>query len=156
MKMIMLSNKTMLDNFVLSKELMKKAGISPNAFRYWSRAVAAKHEEGRAVFLHKDHVHKKYKDLIQKCSSLDGYIQSQAFCRFTNLAPSHLIESNKANLYDVLDIKVVEDIKFVNLRKFYDDFGLNESQVIYIEKCRYFAPLEKKIKITKGLCVGYY
>ena len=156
MQMVMLSNNAMLDDFVLAKEMMKLANISPNAFRYWNRCIAAKYEAGRAVFLHKKFIQKKYLHLVEKCTPLNGYVQSQAFCRYTTLAPSHLVKSNRANLYDILEIKIVEDIKFINLKKFYDDLGLDSSSVIYIEKCKYFAPLEKKIKLTKELCLGYY
>ena len=135
---------------------MKKANLSPNAFRYWSRCKAAKYEDGRAVFLHKESIIKKYQYLINDCTKLDGFVQSQAFCNFTGIAPSHLIKSNGADIYKILDIMIVENIKFINLRALLNSLDIPHDSTIYIERCSYFAPLEKKIQLTKNLCVGYY
>ncbi len=156
MQMFQLSDNTTLDNYILAKELMRLAGISPNAFRYWRDCIATKYYKSRVVYIHKKFVHKRYKSLIEKCSDLEGYIQSAPFCRYTNLPPSHLIKSNNSEIYKLLNIKIVEGVKFVNTKKFLSTFGLDMSYTIYIEKCRYFAPLEKKIKLTKNLCLGYY
>ncbi len=156
MKMYQISDNTTLDNYVLSKELMKLAGISSNAFRYWKDCIATKYYKSRVIFIHKKFIHKKYEHLIDKCTNLKGYTQSSSFCRYTNLSPSHLTKSNQSKIYNILDIKTIDDIKFVNLKKFLSDHNLDYSHTIYIEKCRYFAPLEKKIKLTKNLCLGYY
>ncbi len=151
-----LSTNATLDNYILSKELMKLANISPNAFRYWKNCIAAKYDKSRVVYIHKKYILNKYKNLIDKCTNLDGYIQSVPFCRYTNLPSSHLTQSNHSALYGLFDIKIVEGVKFVNLKSFLKELGLDTSYTIYIEKCRYFAPLEKKIKLTKTLCLGYY
>jgi hypothetical protein len=151
-----LSINATLDNYILAKELMKIANLSPNAFRYWKDCIAARYDKSRIVYIHKKYIHKKYKNLANKCTNLDGCIQSAPFCRYTNLPSSHLTKSNNSALYELLDIKTVEGVKFVNLNSFLDKFNLNNSFTIYIEKCRYFAPLEKKIKLTKSLCLGYY
>ncbi len=156
MQMFQLSDNTTLDNYILSKELMRLAGISPNAFRYWKDCIAIKYYKSRVVFLHKKYIHKKYIHLLQYCTNLEGYIQSAPFCRYTNLPHSHLTKSNNSKIYDLLNIKVVDGIKFVNLKKFLSSCGLDDNCTIYIEKCRYFAPLEKKIKLTNSLCLGYY
>ena len=62
------------------------------------------------------------------------------------------------NIYKMLEIIDVCDVKLVNLKKFYDDLNLDYGYHIYIEKCRYFgpSPLEKKIHLSSGICVGYY
>lgn len=151
-----LSINATLDNYVLAKELMELANLSPNAFRYWKDCIAAKYDKSRIVYIHRKYIHRKYKDLVQKCTNLDGYIQSAPFCRYTNLPSSHLTKSNKSTLYELLGIKTIEGVKFVNLKSFLEKFNLDNSSIIYIEKCRYFAPLEKKIKLTKTLCLGYY
>lgn len=85
-------------------------------------------------------------------------VQSNAFCTYTGIANSHLIKSNNSRLYSLLEIKDVCGIKFVNLKKFYDDLGLDYKYNIYVEKCRFFgpSPFEKKIKLTEEICLGYY
>ena len=156
MKMYHLSDNSVLDNFILAKELMKIGGISPNAFRYWKGCIAGKYDKSRIVYLHKHFIHKKYRHLIPKCTPLNGLIQSAPFCKYTNLPPSHLIKSNNSSLYNLFEIKFIEGVKFINLKAFLDKFELDYSYTIYIEKCKYFAPLEKKIQLTKSLCLGYY
>lgn len=156
MKMYHLSDNSVLDNFILAKELMRLANISPNAFRYWKECISAKYDKSRIVYIHKDFIHKKYHHLIPECTPLDGLIQSAPFCRYTNLPSSHLTKSNNSTLYKLFDIKMVEGVKFINMKSFLDKFKLDYSYTIYIEKCKYFAPLEKKIQLSKSLCLGYY
>ncbi len=101
---------------------------------------------------------KKYINIVSTCRDLTGFVQSQAFCKYTGIAPSHLIEKNNSILYKKLEIIDLYGIKLVNLKKFYDDLGLDYSYNIYVEKCKYFgpSPLEKKIKLSPEMCLGYY
>jgi hypothetical protein len=158
MQMSTLTHNQWLDGYVLSKELALKAGISSNAYRYWKDVEAAKFDDARVVFLRKESILPKYKTLIKECTNLTGMVQSQAFCKYTGLAPSHLIEHNNSCIYKMLDIIDVCDVKLVNLKKFYDDLNLDYHYHIYIEKCKYFgpSPFEKKINLSNGICVGYY
>lgn len=158
MTMSVLPHNQWLNHYVLNKELSLLAGISSNAYRYWNSAEAAKFDDARVVFLRKESILPKYQALISQCTDLSGMVQSQAFCKYTGLAPSHLVEHNHSCIYKVLEIIDVCDVKFVNLKKFYDDLDLAYHYQIYIEKCKYFAPspLEKKINLSNGICVGYY
>ena len=158
MHMSTLTHNQWLDGYILNKELSLLAGISSNAYRYWKGVEAAKFDDARVVFLRKESILPKYKALIKECTDLTGMVQSGAFCKYTGLAPSHLIEHNHSCIYKALHIIDVCDVKFVNLKKFYDDLGLNYQYHIYIEKCKYFgpSPFEKKINLSNGICVGYY
>lgn len=158
MQMNILSNNQFLDNYVLNKEICELTGISSNAYRFWKDVKAAKYDGCRAVFLDKNTVLKKYKDVILTCKDLTGFVQSQAFCKYTGIAPSHLIEKNHSVLYKKLEIVDLYGIKLVNLKKFYDDLDLDYSYNIYVEKCKYFgpSPFEKKIKLSSEMCLGYY
>lgn len=158
MQMTTLSNNQFLDNYILNKELCEKVGISSNAYRFWKNIKAAKYDSSRAVFLDKKTILDKYQKTLENCTDLSGMVQSQAFCTYTGIASSHLIASNNSSLYQILDIIDICGIKFVNLKKFYDDLGLDYKYNIYVEKCRFFgpSPLEKKIKLTNELCLGYY
>ncbi|ACZ11055.1 hypothetical protein [Sulfurospirillum deleyianum] len=158
MQMQILTHNHWLNNYVLNKEFSLKAGISSNAYRYWKNVEAAKFDDARVVFLRKESILPRYKAILKECTDLTGMVQSQAFCKYTGLAPSHLIEKNNSCIYKALDIIDVCDVKFVNLKKFYDDLNLNYNYHIYIEKCKYFgpSPFEKKIQLSHGICVGYY
>lgn len=158
MQMSILSNNQFLDNYVLNKEFCELSGISSNAYRFWKDVKAVKYDGCRAIFLDKRTTLPKYNKIISTCKDLSGFVQSQAFCRYTGIAPSHLIEKNHSVLYKKLKIIDLYGIKLVNLKKFYDDLGLDYSFNIYVEKCKYFgpSPLEKKIKLSSEMCLGYY
>lgn len=158
MLMLTLPSNCFLDSYILNVEFAKKADISPNAYRYWKDMIAAKFEGSRTVFLTTKSVPQKYKHITQTCTKLDGLVSSSAFCSYTGLASSHLIKSNGSNLYEKFRILTICGVKFVDLKQFYDDLGLDYAYNIYIEKCCYFspAPLEKKIQLTSTMCVGYY
>jgi hypothetical protein len=158
MQMSTLSNNHFLDSYILNKELCKLANISSNAYRFWRDVNAAKYDGCRAVFLEKSTILKKYRAISSTCRDLSGLVQSQAFCKFTGIASSHLIEKNGSVLYKKLEIISLCGIKFVNLQKFYNDLGLDYSYNLYVEKCKYFgpSPLEKKIKLSPEMCLGYY
>ncbi len=158
MQMLTLSSNTFLDNYILNVEFSKKAGISLNAYRYWKGVSAATYDGSRTVFLLKSSVLKKYEKVVNNCSNLSGLVLSSAFCSFSGLSNSHLTKSNNSKLYEKLHVELIEGVKFVNLKRFYDDLGLSYDYNIYIEKCCYFSPepLEKKIRLTNTMCVGYY
>lgn len=156
--MTLLPHNQWLDGYILNKEFSLLANISSNAYRYWRDGEAAKFDGSRVVFLKKDSIPKKYNSIVKQCADLSGLVKSQSFCKYTGLAPSHLIKKNNSCIYKCLEIVDICDIKLVNLKKFYDDLGLEYDYHIYIEKCKYFAPspLEKKIHLSNGICVGYY
>ncbi len=158
MNMDKISHNTMLDDYILNAQLSMIVGISSNAYRFWKSVDAVKYDGSNVVYLKVDTIPKKYDKYIQKCTKLDGYTQAQAFCKYTGLASSHLTKSNNSKMYDILQILQIGAVKLVNLKKFYDDLGLTNDYQIYIEKCKYFgpSPLEKKIKLCNGMCVGYY
>ena len=158
MTQILLESDKMLDNFVLNYELSKALGISGTAYKFWKNTISAHFVGSRAVFLLKSSVPKKYAHAISGCSDLSGLVLANAFCAFCGLANSHLVGSNCSKLNEILEIRKIGVFKFVNLRAFYKHIGLAEGTKIYIEKCKYFSPepLEKRIKITPTLCLGYY
>ena len=155
---ITLAPNEFLDDYVLGAQLAKNAGISSNAYLFWKNAISAKFENSRIVFLHKKCIPARFREAAARCSNLAGLVLTSAFCSFTTLAPSHLVAKNGSKLYPLFDLREICGIKFINLKKFYDDFGLDYDYRIYIEKCSFFspAPLEKRIKLTETMCLGYY
>ena len=147
-----------LDDYVLSAELAKNAGISSNAYLFWKNVISAKFENSRIVFLRKNSIPVKFQTIIKTCTPLNGLIPTGVFCSFTSLAPSHLVAKNGSKIYELFKFHEICGIKFIDLKKFYDDFNLSYSYIIYIEKCKFFspAPFEKRIKLTETMCLGYY
>lgn len=158
MKNIILPPNQFLDHYVLNAEFHKLAGIAKNAYRFWKKAEIGRYQGSRIIFLHKNCILDKHWNSLEKCTDLSGFVLASTFCSFTTLAPSHLVKKNNSCIYKLLKLKEVCGIKFVNLKAFYDFLGLEYHQHIYIEKCHFFspAPLEKRIKITQSMCVGYY
>lgn len=153
-----LPSNSFLDNYVLNCEFASVCKLSNGAYKFWKGIVAASYQDSRTLFLHKKSIPQKYQYAINYCSNLDGFVLASAFCSFTGISNSHLVASNNSALHSMLEIKMVDKFKFVNLKKLYDDLDLPYSAHIYIEKCKYFSPtpFEKRIKITETLCLGYY
>ncbi|WP_221254014.1 cysteine permease [Campylobacter sp. 19-13652] len=147
-----------LDAYVLNAELAKLANVSVNAYTFWASAVAAKYPHSRVVFLRRDSVAPKFRPLLARCTRLDGLVLASAFCAFSGLASSHLVRSNGSSIYSLIRQISVCGVKFVDLRQFYDDLGLSYDKQIYIEKSKFFSPspLERQIRLTPTLSLGYY
>lgn len=158
MKKITLSSNQCLDGYICNHELTKMAKISSNAYKFWKNISYATYSNSRYIFLNINTIPSKYMDLAQICTKLNGYILSSAFCSLTGICISHLTKSNNSNLYNKLEFLHIDNIKLINLKKLYDDLGIDYSVRIYIEKCKYFSPepFEKRIKLTNTLCLGYY
>ncbi|MFL1707404.1 cysteine permease [Campylobacter sp. MOP7] len=155
---VTLAPNEFLDDYVLGAEFALNAGVSSNAYLFWKGVVSAKFENSRTVFLHKKTIPAKFSHVLPNCTDLSGLVLTSAFCSLTTLAPSHLVKKNNSKLYSLFEFKKICGIKFINLKKFYDDLGLDYGYRIYIEKCSFFspAPLEKRIKLTEAMCLGYY
>lgn len=158
MKITILSYQDCLDDYVLNSEFSKLAGISKNAYRFWSGVRVAKYQNSNVIFLHKLYINKRYENIISKCTDLSGYVLASAFCHHTNLSRSHLVKNNNSKLYEVLDIISPNKVKLINFRSFLSKYNIPQDAHIYIEKCCFFgpSPFEKKIKLTNVLCLGYY
>ncbi|EGC9696627.1 cysteine permease, partial [Campylobacter coli] len=134
MKSIILPPNEFLDHYVLNAEFHRLAGISKNAYKFWKKVEIGRYQGTRIIFLHKNSILEKHREVLKQCSDLSGFVLASAFCSFTGLAPSHLVKKNNSSIYKLLDLKEIHGIKFVNLKKFYDFLGLNYYQHIYIEK----------------------
>lgn len=147
-----------LDDFVLLAQFYKLAKLSKNAYKSWKNAKTARYAGSRNIFLQKDSILPKYTHIIDKCEDLQGFVLASAFCAFSGLAPSHLVEKNGSKLYELFELKELCGVKLLNLKAFYDFLKLDYSYHLYIEKCHFFSPtpLEKKIKLSPTMCVGYY
>ena len=158
MKSIVLPPNEFLDHYVLNAQFHKLAKISKNAYKFWKNAEIGRYQGTRIIFLHKNCILAKHQKALKLCENLSGFVLASAFCSFTSLAPSHLVEKNNSSIYKLIEFKEICGVKFVNLKKFYDFLGLDYTKHIYIEKCHFFSPtpFEKRIKITASLCVGYY
>lgn len=158
MTSITLPPNAFLDEYILNAQFCKLAQISKNAFKFWKKSNVARYSGTRTVFLHKNCIPAKHQDIALQCDDLSGFVLASAFCSFTGLAPSHLVQKNNSQIYHLLELKELCGVKFVNLKAFYDFLELPYEYYIYIEKCHFFSPtpLEKRIKITPSLCVGYY
>ena len=116
-----LASNNFLNDYVLNCEFCSICKISNGAYKFWKDAISASYQNSRTVFLHKKTIPQKYRYAIKSCSNLDGFVLASAFCSFSGMASSHLVASNGSNLHSLLEIKMVDKFKFVNLKKLYDE-----------------------------------
>ncbi len=113
MKSIILPPNEFLDHYVLNAEFHRLAGISKNAYKFWKKVEIGRYQGTRIIFLHKNSILEKHREVLKQCSDLSGFVLASAFCSFTGLAPSHLVKKNNSSIYKLLDLKEIHGIKFV-------------------------------------------
>ncbi|ECZ1228143.1 cysteine permease, partial [Campylobacter jejuni] len=116
MKSLILPPNEFLDHYILNAEFHRFAGISKNAYKFWKNVEIGRYQGTRIIFLHRNCILEKHQQALRQCSGLNGFVLASAFCSFTGLAPSHLVEKNNSSIYKLLELKEICGIKFVNLK----------------------------------------
>lgn len=138
MKSLILPPNEFLDHYILNTEFHRFAGISKNAYKFWKNVEIGRYQGTRIIFLHRNCILEKHQQALRQCSGLNGFVLASAFCSFTGLAPSHLVEKNNSSIYKLLELKEICGIKFVNLKKFYDFFRAKLSSAYLYRKMPFF------------------
>lgn len=111
-----------LNSFWLWREVYTKLGISNPAYKYWKNTPTLK-LNNKYLFIQKKRLPHKYEHIEDKLTDLSGYlpIKYASDQLHTN---EHLFSSERMSLHREFEYKYVQDIKFVNLRKFFRENGI--------------------------------
>ncbi|MCK9372945.1 MAG: hypothetical protein M0P91_07090 [Sulfuricurvum sp.] len=119
---------SLLDKHWLWKEMSHKLGLSAPAYSYWNESHHIK--VNRYVFIEKNTLPPKYAHIQNDLTDLSGYLPTQYAASQLNM-DSHIFSYKKMRLYNQFEYKFVNDIKFVNLKRFFLENGIK------IEKSNY-------------------
>lgn len=122
-----------LDKHWLWKEVYTKLAISSPAYQYWNDTRHIK--LNRYVFLEKQTLPSKYAHIEEDLTDLGGYLPTQYAATQLGI-DSHIFAYKKMRLYNQFEYKFVNDIKFVNLKRFFLENGIKIGKKSYVHLAR--------------------
>lgn len=111
-----------LNSFWLWREISSKLGVSNPAYKYW-KDVSSLKLNNKYVFLKKDTLPQKHLHIQDVLTDLSGHLPIK-FASDQLHVNEHLFSSDKMKLHKEFEYKFVEDVKFVNIRKFFRENGI--------------------------------
>ncbi|MDX9814471.1 MAG: hypothetical protein WC144_00080 [Sulfurimonas sp.] len=115
-----------LNSYWLYKEITSKLGLSNPTYKYWSGTKTLK-LNNKYLFLQKNTLPQKYEYVEEILTDLSGYLPIR-FASDRLHTSQRIFSYEKMRLYKEFEYKFVEDIKFVNIRRFFKEFGIKASK----------------------------
>lgn len=115
-----------LNSFWLWREVSKKLGVSNPAYKYWKNTPSLK-LNNKYIFLRKDTLPQKYEYVEPILTDLSGYLPIK-YASDQLHVNEHLFCSDKMKFHKEFEYKFVEDVKFVNIKKFFCENGITVSK----------------------------
>jgi hypothetical protein len=111
-----------LNAYWLWKEVYTKLGISNPAYKYWKQTSTLK-LNNKYLFVQKDTLPLKHLHVQDILTDLSGYLPIK-YASDQLHVNEHLFTSDKMRLHSAFEYKFVEDVKFVNIKKFFKENGI--------------------------------
>ena len=115
-----------LNTFWLWREISRKLGVSNPAYKYWKNTQSLK-LNNKYIFLGKDTLPQKHEHIELKLTDLSGHLPIKYASDRLHVS-EHLFSSDKMKLHKEFEYKFVEDVKFVNIKKFFRENGIQVSK----------------------------
>lgn len=115
-----------LNSFWLWREISSKLGVSNPAYKYWKNTPSLK-LNNKYVFLQKNSLPSKHQHVENILTDLSGHLPIK-FASDQLHVNEHLFSSDKMKLHSEFEYKFVEDVKFVNIKKFFRENGIKVSK----------------------------
>jgi len=120
-----------LNSFWLWREVYAKLGISNPAYKYWKNTQTLK-LNNKYVFIQKDTLPKKHEYVQEILTDLSGYLPIK-YASDQLHVNEHLFTTDRMKLHKEFEYKFVEDVKFVNIKKFFKENGIQVSRNSFIQ-----------------------
>ncbi|MDD5717895.1 MAG: hypothetical protein PHW64_08890 [Sulfuricurvum sp.] len=124
---------SILDKHWLWKEVYTKLSLSSPAYSYWNESRHIK--LNRYVFIEKGTLPSKYAHIQENLTDLSGYLPTQYAATQLGI-DSHIFGYKKMKLYSQFEYKFVNEIKFVNLKRFFLENGIKIDKNSYVHLAR--------------------
>jgi len=115
-----------LNSFWLWREVSSKLGVSNPAYKYWRDTQSIK-LNNKYVFIQKETLPEKHLHVENILTDLSGYLPIK-YASDRLHVNEHIFSYEKMKLYKEFEYKFVEDVKFVNIKKFFREFGIKVSK----------------------------
>lgn len=111
-----------LNSFWLWREISSKLGVSNPAYKYWTNTPNLK-LNNKYIFLKKETLPQKHMHIEEILTDLSGHLPIK-YASDQLHVNEHLFSSDKMKLHREFEYKFVEDVKFVNIKKFFRENGI--------------------------------
>lgn len=115
-----------LNSFWLWREVSKKLGVSNPAYKYWKNTPNLK-LNNKYIFIQKETLPQKYEHVEPILTDLSGHLPIK-YASDRLHVNEHIFSYEKMKLYKEFEYKYVEDVKFVNIKKFFRENGIKVSK----------------------------
>lgn len=125
-----------LNSFWLWREVSSKLGVSNPAYKYWRETQSLK-LNNKYIFLQKNTLPLKHQYIEPELTDLSGYLPIK-FASDQLHVNEHIFSYDKMKLYKEFEYKFVEDVKFVNIKKFFRENGikLSKNSLVHLGKMK--------------------
>ncbi|WP_455757357.1 hypothetical protein [Sulfurimonas sp.] len=125
-----------LNSFWLWREVSSKLGVSNPAYKYWKNTPNLK-LNNKYVFVKKETLPQKYEYIEPILTDLSGHLPIK-FASDRLHVNEHIFSYEKMKLYKEFEYKYVEDVKFVNIKKFFRENGIKveKNSIIQLGKMK--------------------
>jgi len=115
-----------LNSFWLWREVSSKLGVSNPAYKYWRNTPNLK-LNNKYIFIKKETLPQKYEYIEPILTDLSGYLPIK-YASDRLYVSEHIFSCEKMKLYKEFEYKFVQDIKFVNIKRFFRENGIKISK----------------------------
>ncbi|MEA3330403.1 MAG: hypothetical protein U9Q29_01765 [Campylobacterota bacterium] len=111
-----------LNSFWLWREVSSKLGVSNPLYKYWKETPSLK-LNNKYIFVEKNRLPAKYEYIEPILTDLSGHLPIK-FASDRLHVNEHIFSYDKMKLYKEFEYKFVQDVKFVNIKKFFIENGI--------------------------------
>jgi len=124
---------SILNKHWLWKEMRSKLNLSNPAYSYWKESHHIK--LNRYVFIQKDTIPERFTHVQEDLTDLTGYLPIQYASSQLNV-DAHVFNYKMMRLHNRFEYKFVENIKFVNIRRFFKEHAIevNKNSTLQLGK----------------------
>ena len=125
-----------LNSFWLWREISSKLGVSNPAYKYWKNTQSLK-LNNKYVFIQKETLPPKHSHVEDILTDLSGHLPIK-FASDQLHVNEHIFSYEKMKLHKEFEYKFVQDVKFVNIKKFFRENGIRvaKNSIIQLGKTK--------------------
>jgi hypothetical protein len=125
-----------LNSYWLWREVSSKLGVSNPAYKYWNSTPNLK-LNNKYLFIQKNSLPKKYEHVEKILTDLSGHLPIKYASDRLHMS-EHMFSSDRMKLHREFEYKFVADVKFVNIKKFFTEFGIkvDKNSIVQLGKIK--------------------
>jgi hypothetical protein len=112
----------LLNSYWLWREVREKLELSNPSYKYWRDTPHLK-LNNKYIFVQKNTLPQKYTHIEPILTDLSGYLPIR-YASDQLHVNEHVFSYEKMRLHKMFEYKYVQDVKFVNIKKFFKEYGV--------------------------------